>query len=1211
MVKNSFIQSLQEQVLLLDGAMGTMIQGLDLTDAAFGGSAFKMLSDLLTFSRPKELKQIHLEYLYAGANILETNTFGASPLRLAEFDFSQIQLADFPSLPGGIDLPKLSYEKIAYYLSKSASELAKEAIEVYRQSEHYDGRPLFVAGSIGPSNWVLSSTTANLRRGTFAQIRENFYHQVLGLIDGGTDILLFETQQDALELKAGIFGAHHAMNERGIKLPIIAQVTVDAYSKMQIFNTDIQAAMVTISGLGIDVFGINCSIGPDLMLPTIKKLSQYCPLPISVIPNAGLPVSEDGKTVFKFTAEDFGKFHRKFVEEFGVNLVGGCCGTTPAHISAVAQEIRGKKPIPRQIESGLFLSGPQNAIKIDSKDALIMIGERLNVRGSAKVKEAVEREGPIDEAALEEVVHEQTHDLGLDIIDVCMDSNLVSTEQVLPQVIRAMTHDFKGAMCIDSFSVEALQEGIEAYCGLPIINSISLEEYAPGLDKIDAVLSFAEPHHPFYIALATDREGPAVTAEKKVELAQKIVEKTSQKYGVHPSRLFIDVNAFPIGAESEEGMNFSVESLQAIPKIKALHPDLKTSIGIGNLTNGLAKKPHMRRVLTSIFLDEGRKVGLDAAIVNPNHYVPVSSLDPRDYELGLKIILERDMDAFALLEEIADQKKGNVVAKRTSYDHLSIEEAICSKIIDGYKDRHKGTIEVEGHVFEYQDKIVLQVVEAIKIHEPLEFINSHLMAAMKELGDGFGRGDVSLPHLLKSADVMKQAMNFLESYMKVKAGIDVHSQISYKGTVVLGTVYQDVHSIGKDLTKTLLENYGYRVIDLGVQVPLQKFIDTAKEYQADVIGMSALLVQTSNHMISVSKMLLEQGLPHIDLLIGGAPVNLRHASYVAMAGQDDLSKIRENVFYCPSGMDGVNTMNQLKSSNKTTLLQQNREQLVVQYRRAKKMEDEAEMLLKTLPRRLISFEQHFVPETFPFFSRKKIEVPLREFKSLIDRKTLYSLNWKYGGKNSWEKKGISWDYLDEKLEEWIEKASQFGWLQPRGVIGIYPCVSQGDMVFVYDPEQTHQMIEQLSFSLVIGRNKQDIFSAAQYYRPQSSQRLDAIGFQLATAGYDIEPVLQSFKKEGDLESALFLQGLSDRIAEDMAEYLHQQMKQMIGLTNGRGGTRYSPGYPAIKDLQNNQKISHLLRGEEEVGVKLTSAWEFHPTGSTAAVVCFHPEASYT
>jgi 5-methyltetrahydrofolate--homocysteine methyltransferase len=1207
-----FSHYLQKQVLLLDGAMGTMIQALNLTDSAFGGSEFKMLSDLLTFSRPQDLKNIHLCYLEAGAHILETNTFGASPLRLGEYDFRRLDLSDFPEIPYDLQLCTLSHQEMAYFLSKVASEIACSAVAEYQNRETYDQRPLFVAGSIGPSNWVLSSTHANLKRGSFRQIQENFFHQILGLLDGGVDLLLFETQQDILELKAAIFAAHQAFKERQHRVPIIAQVTVDAFSKMQIFNTDIHSALVTVEGLGIDVFGINCSIGPDLMVPTVERLSKYASIPLSVVPNAGLPVSEEGQTVFKFKPEDSAHYLKRFVKDFGVSLVGGCCGTTPAHIRAIARELQGEVPVPRQHPQSrrLYLSGPQNAVRLDGSENLILIGERLNVRGSNKVRDAVETQGKIDEEAIEEVVQEQVRDLGLDIIDVCMDSNIVDTPKVLPHIIQSISHDFKAAMSIDSFDVQALKNALECYSGRPILNSISLEEYAPGIDKIDAVLSFAEPHCPVYIALLTDTEGPAVTAEAKLKLAQRIVDKTSQKYQVHPSRLLIDVNAFPLGSESQEGMNFALESIRSIPLIKKIHPDLKTSIGIGNLTNGLAKKPYMRKVLTSVFLDEARKVGLDAAIINPNHYVPVSSLDPKDYALGLQVILKRDMEAFTQLEEIAERKKGNILPKRTSYEALPLEESISAKILDGYKERSTGSLTLEGHSFEYQDKIVLQVAQALKRYEPLDFINNYLMKAMKELGDGFGKGDVSLPHLLKSADVMKHAMSFLEQYMKAKAGIDIHSQIQYKATVVLGTVYQDVHSIGKDLTKTLLENYGYRVLDLGVQVPLQKFIDTAKEYQAQVIGMSALLVQTSNHMITLSKMLLEQNLGHLDLLIGGAPVNHRHAGYVAMAGGEDIQNIRSNVFYCPTGMDGVNILNQLCTSESTALLlkERNKDLLVKHYQRAKKQSAEQQELLRTLPRRQVSFELAPPFSSSAFCSPQKIEIPLSRFKEHLDRKTLYSLNWKYGGKNSWEKKGTSWEKLSDQLDDWIERSEREGWLSAQGVLALYPCKAQNDEVIVYDPHNLEKELERFRFDVVVGQQRQDIFSAAQYFRPFESDSFDFIGLQLATAGKGVEQALETFKKAGDSESCLYLQGLSDRIAEDMADYLHQLLRKKRGLS--KEGTRYSPGYPALTDLENNLKIFRQLQADHFLGVSLTSAWEFSPTGSTAAIVCFHPEATY-
>lgn len=1205
-----YLETLKKQVVVLDGAMGTMIQNLELSDADFGGPDYKMLSDLLTFSRADDLKNIHLEYLKAGANAIETNTFGASKLRLQEYDFSKLDTAAFQSIPEGLVLQKLSYDEFAYHLNKAAAEIARRAIDEHQKAADFDGRPLFVFGSIGPSNWVLSSTKANLNRGTYEKIEDNFYHQVLGLIDGGADVLLFETQQDQLELKAAIHGAQKALQERGVRLPIQAQVTVDQFSKMQIFNTDILAALGTVQGIGIDVFGINCSIGPDQMIQTVKKLSQHSKIPISIIPNAGLPVSENGKTVFKQSPDDLSRHLKQFVEEFGVNVVGGCCGTTPAHIAAIAKTMKTLTPKQRNIPVASLVSGPQNACELDSETSLIRIGERLNVRGSQKVREAVENDGELDVEALEEVVSEQINDLGLEIIDVCMDSNLVNTEETLVKVITELTTDFQGVMCLDSFSVEALIDAIKVYPGRPIINSISLEEYSKGVDKIDAVVGPTKKHNPVYVALCTGPEGPAQTADEKYDLAKQIYDKCRTEHGLNPDQFIFDVNAFPIGSEAIEGMNFAMESIRSIAKVKSLHPEVKVSMGVGNLTNGLAKKPYMRKVLTSVFMDLARQEGLDAAIINPHHYVPVESLEKDHVVLARKVIVDRDMDAFADLEVIAEEKKGIVVVKRSNYDDLSLEDAVCQKIKDGYKQREQGTITVGDFSYNYNDKIVLQVSEALKTHDPLEFINSHLMAAMKDLGDGFGRGEVSLPHLLKSADVMKSCMGYIESFMKHGTGADVHEQLNYKGVVVLGTVYQDVHSIGKDLVKTLLENYGYRVIDLGVQTPLEKYIETAKEYKANAIGMSALLVQTSNHMITVAKMLVDEGLGDVDILIGGAPVNNRHAAYVSMHGQEDGDKILSNVFYCPSGMDGVNVLNQLRESKdkRSQMLSENKEKLKWHFEQATRQSLELDELLKSLPRRDVNVDE-ISRDNITTLGFKRVTMSLKDFKPHLDLKTLFSLNWKYGGKSSWQKKGVTQEMLEAQLDEWIVKCDANNWLAAEAVFGLFPCRRAGDDVVVFDPRDQKTELARVPFTVVVGADKKDVFSAAQYFLNGKAPSNDVIGLQISTGGRRVDDQIAAFKADGDTESSHLLQGLSDRVAEDMAEWTHQTLRRMVGIKE-REGTRYSPGYPGLKDLAVNKLLADLLKAENELGVTLTDANEFYPTGTTGAVVCFHPKARY-
>jgi 5-methyltetrahydrofolate--homocysteine methyltransferase len=612
-----FLEALAERVLVIDGATGTMVQNLDLSDADFGGAEFKMLADLLVFSRPQDQVDIHLAYFRAGA---------------------------------------LGYEDFSYHLSKRAASLGVQAIETYQAEGDYDGRDLFVLGSIGPSNWVLSCTRADLRRGTFDQISDNFFHQARGLIDGGADVCLIETQQDILEVKAAVHGCRRAFEETGKQVPIVAQVTVDEFARMQIFDTDIHAALTTVAGVGIDVFGINCSIGPDLMEKAIETMARYSPLPLSVIPNAGLPESIGGETVFPLEPEPFTEILVDLVEKYDIAMVGGCCGTRPAHIEALTKAMAGRVPGARQPDAGLFVSGPQKAVELDSSRTLIKIGERLNVRGSRKVRKAVESDGPTDFDGLRDVVDQQVRDLGLDVIDVCMDSNLVDTSETLTQVIYEMTDDFPAAMCLDSFEVEALDVACKTYPGRPIVNSFSLEEYRPGVDKVDAVCEVTRFHDPLYIALCTGPDGPAATRREKVELARAICDKAHQKWGVPYENILVDVNVFPVGSEADESMNFALETLEGVALVKKEIPGVHTTLGVGNLTMGLGKKPYMRKVLLSVFMEEARQRGLDAAIINPEHYVFPEDLPHGDYELGQKVILERDMDAFAQLEDIADTR---------------------------------------------------------------------------------------------------------------------------------------------------------------------------------------------------------------------------------------------------------------------------------------------------------------------------------------------------------------------------------------------------------------------------------------------------------------------------------------------------------------------------------------------------------------------------
>ncbi len=1189
-----FITTLNTKLLIFDGAIGTMLQKENLSPVDYGGASFQMLSDILSLSRPDILKKIHIEYLQAGADAIETNTFGASVLRLEEYDFKQIDARFFDTSAQTFDLQTASHEEIARQLNHAACRIAREAIEEYRTHIDYDGRELFVTGSIGPSNYVLSPTEADLKKGTWTRVEDNFYQQVTALIDGGADIILFETQQDILEVKAAVAGAKKAMTFRGVRLPIMVQITVDSFSRMQIFNTDIVAALTTVAGIGIDTFGINCSIGPDLMGPTLQKLSEHSGLPISVLPNAGLPHSENGETVYTLTPEDLAEHMVGFVKQYGVRVVGGCCGTTPEHIRHIRNAVSGLTPEPVKKQNRLMISGPQNAVDIDGSESLIRIGERLNVRGSKKVRDAVETNGPVQYTILDEVVREQLNEYGTPIIDICMDSSVVDTKRVLPESVKAVTVDFKGALCLDSFDPDALKEAVDVYPGRPMINSISMERYAGEQSKADRILELTAFHSPVYIGLAADDNGPAQTRQEKAAIAEQLIS-VCEKYAVPASQLLVDINAFPIGSESSETLNFALESLESIPLIKQLSDGVKTTIGVSNLTNGLAKKPYMRMVLTSVFLDEGRKRGLDAAIVNPNHYVPVSGLDSADYDRAIKIIFEKDMTAYAELEAIADLKQGKRVVAKKRYDELSPEDSVCEKIKDGVKTKKEGTLFFGNLKVAYSDAIVEDAARAIETITPVDFINDYLMTAMQELGDRFSAGEVSLPHLLKSADIMKQVMGFIETVIGNASDLET----TYRGTIVIGTVYQDVHSIGKDLTKTLLENYGYRVVDLGVQVPLIDFIQTAKEEKADAIGMSSLLVQTANHMITVAEMMKKEQLD-IPILIGGAPVNQRHAAYVAAAGQSDPESLKQDVFFCSSAMSCITILETLFSENREMFIQTNGDALKQTFRDAT-----AVLVEKTRPAnaKVIDFRAYTVPDCKSGFAEHTPAVA----DMALNRPALQSLNWKAGSAVLREKQGLLKNDSERLIDHWINEADKNAWIKPTGRTGLFKCNRVGDALVIYDIHDDEKEIARIDFEAIRSNGRSRPESLAHYFLPIESGKKDIIGLQISTAGTCSAQTVETFQQHGDVESAHLLSGLANRVAEDLAGMLHSNLKNRTGAGDS-SGRRYSPGYPGLQ-IEANAVIYDLLNAGE-LGITLTDAGGFFPLSTTAAIVCFHPDAEY-
>ncbi|MCD6413070.1 MAG: homocysteine S-methyltransferase family protein [Elusimicrobia bacterium] len=1084
--------------------------------------------------------------------------------RIQDFDFSAFSDEKFGD--SGIDFSSAEPSEISYRLSRIGAEISKKAIGKYMKMAEYDGRPLFVFGSMGPSNRFLSPSPATLKRAEWEDIEKNYYFHSLGLIDGGADVLLLETQQDILEVKAAFSGCLLAMKERGKKIPLILQVTVDRFSRMSLFNTDILSAFVTVQDIGIDVFGINCSIGPDLMEPAVQKISKYSKVPFSVVPNAGLPFTKDGKVIYDFPPKKFAAIMERFALKYGANIVGGCCGTTPEHIREISKRVRGRKPAERKIDKRIFVSGPQNAVPINA-GGLLQIGERLNVRGSKKVREAVEKSKEIDFDALEEVKTGQ-EELGLKILDICLDSNAYDVKNAMRVVLSRLLPDFGGAFSIDSFDPEVFEAAVKVYPGRPILNSISLEKYGDST-KADVVIEKTVFHRPVYIAMLSDEGGPAKTAKQKLEIAEKLAGKC-RSYGVGFEDIFFDVGIFPVGSEGDAPVNFAVESLDAISLIAKLDKKAKTIVGVGNLSAGF--HPLVRRVLTSVFLAEAVSRGLAAAIVNPNNFIPVESIPSKERKLAERAIFGKDSDALDELERAASLKKGGRKISLSSragkvYDSADRLEAVVARIKDGYRQSLRGKIERGEFNFEYSDGIIPLVFEIFSRKKPLDFVSENLISAMNELGDKFADGEVSLPHLLKSAQLMKYVMDFTESFLKFSGS----GEVAKKGKIVLGTVFQDVHSIGKDLVKTLFENWGWEVIDLGSQVESGKFVEAAKKHRPFAIGMSALLVQTSNHMLTVAKMLEDENI-RVPILIGGASVNWEFAFKIASAVKKGA--LKEDVFYCKTAMEGVKFIEDLFSDREKTVYS-NRQRLFSHLESGQRVKS-SEKISEKVP----SFRP---PLKFKTFVRM-LNVPLNDIK--INYRLLFNLNWKFGKEKTETE-------LARLAAEWIEKSAKNKWLGPAGVAGIFLCNGAGDEIIGYSSDKKEMF-----------RIRTKI---ARFFAPQDLG-FDAVGLQLATAGAMTDSVTADFERQNDFFSAHIFQGLANRLAEDTAEFLHNFLREAAGVAQNTG-IRVSPGYPAIKDMENNRVIYEVLKGEK-IGVKLTDAFGFRPLAATAAVVCFNPEASY-
>jgi 5-methyltetrahydrofolate--homocysteine methyltransferase len=1133
----NYLDAIRSHVVVYDGGMGATLEQYDLTSEDYGGLPGKC-HEALVLHRPDVIQGVHESMVAAGAEVVETDTFQASRLKLDEWGLADKTLE----------------------INRSAAEIARAAV----------GEDRFVCGSVGPTGMLPASDDPTLGNITFAALREIFAEQCQGLIEGGADLLLIETAQDILEVKAAVFGARDAFAKTGTTLPIQTQVSLLPNGGKMLLGTDIASVLTTLTALGVDALGLNCSTGPEDMRDAIRFLGEHSPVPISCIPNAGIPhQGPDGETIFPEEPDPLADTLADFVERYGVAIVGGCCGTTPDHIRAIVERVGDRKVEPRPTDAWPpHLSSLMTATPLVQEPRPSMVGERVNSQGSRKAKEMLLAN---DYDGLVQIAEDQVEG-GAHVLDVCVAlTERQDEDEQMGETVKRISLTQPAPIQIDSTEPEVIQRALESISGRAVVNSINLEA---GRDKADTVIPLATAHGAALIALTIDEVGMAKTADRKVEIAERLRDIACGEHGLDPELLIFDVLTFTLTTGDEEWRPSAVETIEGIRRVKAELPGVKTSLGVSNVSFGVS--PPARAVLNSVFLHHCVEAGLDLAMVNPNHIVPYGEISEEERELADDLVFNRREDAlekfiahFEEKGEEAEDEKADPTAE------MEPEEALHFRILRRKKDGVEGDID-----------------RAVEKLGAVPVLNDVLLPAMKEVGDKFGAGELILPFVLQSAEVMKRAVAQLENYLDRIEGYT-------KGTVVLATVFGDVHDIGKSLVNTILTNNGYTVVDLGKQVPIGTIVDAAKEHEATAIGLSALLVSTSKQMPAAVSELHQQSLEY-PVLIGGAAINRNFGKRILYPGGKESEDIYEpGVFYCKDAFEGLHVMDQLVEGEA-------REELVTKIRdeakRFREQGDEPEDL-PTDDDTVRSAARTDVPvPTPPFWGVREIDVPLDDVFAHLDLHVLFKLHW--GGRGV---KGEAWEeLLNDNFRPRLERMwREQDYLRPQAVLGYFPCASEGNEVVVFDPEDPERELERLVFPR---QPQHDRLCIADFYRPLESGERDVVALQAVTAGPEVTEVMAQLERDGEFAEQLFTHGLGVQAAEGMAEWLHAEVRKALGIDPDQG-RRWSWGYPACPDQAEHEKVFRLLDAEQ-IGLSLSGGHAVEPEQSTVAIISHHPQAVY-
>ncbi|HEX2166971.1 MAG TPA: methionine synthase, partial [Longimicrobiales bacterium] len=1099
MSRPTYLETLAQRVLVFDGAMGTSLQKLELTEADFGGPGLEGCNDYLVITRPDAVEGVHASFLEVGCDVLETDTFRSNRLTLKEY---------------GLDDRVLE-------INRTAAALARNVADKFSTPD----RPRYVAGSIGPSGFLISTSDPVLGNITFDELVDVFGEQARGLVEGGADVLLIETSQDILEVKAQIVGIRRVLRDMNVSIPLQVQITLDTSGRM-LLGTDIAAALTIIESMRADVIGLNCSTGPEHMRQPVRFLCENSRLPVSVIPNAGIPLNQAGTAIYPLEPDALAEAHEEFVTKFGVSVVGGCCGTTPDHMRAVVERVGGKAPLKRDVPHVPRVASAMTAFNLKQEPAPTLIGERVNSQGSRAIKRLLLAD---DYDGILTVARGQV-ETGAHLLDVCVALTERQDEaDQMSAVVKLLAQGVETPLMIDSTEYDVVEAALKRYPGRAAVNSINLEN---GRERIERVVPHVVEHGAVVVALTIDEQGMAKTAERKLDVARRIRDIVCNEYGLEPEALIFDDLTFTLATGDEEFRRSAIETIEGIRLIKRELPGVLTSLGVSNVSFGLAK--HARAVLNSVFMHHCVEAGLDMAIVNPAHITPYAEIDTEQRALADDLIFDRTEDALAKFisfyeaHTVEESEAGDPTAD------MEVDEALHWKILHRKKEGIEDVVEVAiaartepgpgagAPAGDYLRSLPIDVRDRAAI----DVLNNVLLPAMKEVGDKFGAGELILPFVLQSAEVMKRAVARLEQYLEKKEG-------QTKGKVVIATVFGDVHDIGKSLVYTILTNNGYTVYDLGKQVPVNTIIEKAQEVDADAIGLSALLVSTSKQMPLCVQELHSRGLDY-PVLVGGAAINPSFVRMASYADQENGVLYPSGVFYCKDAFEGLSTIDTLMDpSRRESFVKERLDDVVTGIAKREELKAKTRAAAKSNGRKLPSRDIR-MPEP-PFLGVKHIQrLPLADLFEFFDLNTLYRLHW--GAKNA---KGPEYERLvreeyEPRLRRMKTEAHTGGWLTPSAVYGYFPVATDGNTIVVYDPADPQTEVARFDTPRQPDR---DELALADYFISGDNGARDVAALQIVTVGDALLERSERMMREGDYTEGYYLHGFGVRLAEAAAEWV--------------------------------------------------------------------------